>query len=120
NGTGSMWRFKPTAFTVSIDGPEPLHDAVRGRGTYRHILANLAERDTQHVVSITVISPENHESLEEMAEGIAPYVDAMLFTFVYPYKTVVAPALSADKVRATKHRILKMKKRFPILNPASH
>jgi len=120
NATGSMWRFKPTAFTVSIDGPEPLHDAVRGRGTYRHILKNLAQRDGQRVVSITVISPENSEALEEMAEGIAPYVDAMLFTFVYPYRTVAAPVLTPTEVRVTKNRILRLKKRFPILNPRSH
>src|SRR5436305_4504517 len=53
NGTGSIWRFSPTAFTVSIDGPERLHDKVRGRGTYRHILDNLAHRERQRVVSNT-------------------------------------------------------------------
>ncbi|HEX9458421.1 MAG TPA: radical SAM protein [Thermoanaerobaculia bacterium] len=120
NGTGSMWRFTPTAFTVSIDGPETQHDAVRGRGTYQHILKNLSDRDGQQVVSITVISPENRHALEEMAEGIAPYVDAMLFTFVYPYKSVVATALTAAEVRETKNQILRLKKRFAILNPASH
>lgn len=120
NGTGSIWRFKPTAFTVSIDGPEPLHDAVRGHGTYRHIMRNLAERQGNHVVSITVISPENYVALEEMAEGIAPFVDGMLFTFIYPYRTVAAPVLTPTQVREAKTRLLRLKKHFPILNPASH
>lgn len=120
NGTGSPWRFKPTAFTVSIDGPERLHDAVRGRGTYRHILNSLAERSGQQVVSITVISHDNRDALEEMADGIAPYIDAMLFTFVYPYRTVGTPVLSPAELRETKDRLLRMKKRFRILNPASH
>ena len=120
NGTGSIWRFSPTAFTVSIDGTEMLHDQVRGRGTYRHILDNLARRERQRVVSITVISRENKEELEEMASEIAPHVDAMLFTFVYPYASVATEALSVEEVRATKRRLLTMKRRFRILNPASH
>jgi molybdenum cofactor biosynthesis enzyme MoaA len=120
NGTGTPWRFTPTAFTVSIDGPEQLHDAVRGRGTYRHILKNLSERDRQQVVSITVITHDNRHALEEMAEGIAPHVDAMLFTFVYPYRTVVTPVLTPAELRETKNEILRLKKRFAILNPASH
>jgi len=120
NGTGSPWRFTPTAFTVSIDGPERLHDVVRGHGTYRHILDNLKARDAQQVVSITVISHENRFALEEMAEGVAPYVDAMLFTFVYPYRTVATPVLSPAELRETKDVLLRMKKRYAILNPASH
>jgi len=120
NGTGSMWRFRPTAFTVSIDGPERSHDLVRGRGTYRHILDNLAQRKGQPVVSITVISRDNKNLLEEMAEEIAPYVDAMLFTFVYPYASVAAETLTRDEVRETKQKLLAMKRRFRILNPASH
>ncbi len=120
NGTGSIWRFNPTAFTVSIDGPERLHDAVRGRGTYRNILTNLKARARTPVVSITVISRDNKDSLEEMAEEISSYVDAMLFTFIYPYASVVSATLSSAEVRATKDRLLRMKDRFQILNPASH
>ncbi|HEV7573815.1 MAG TPA: radical SAM protein [Thermoanaerobaculia bacterium] len=120
NGTGSIWRFQPTAFTVSIDGPELLHDQVRGRGTYRHILDNLAQRKNHRVVSITVITRDNMHALEEMATGIEPYVDAMLFTFVYPYASVAAETMTREEVRATKNRLLAMKRRFRILNPASH
>jgi len=120
NGTGSMWRFQPTAFTVSIDGPERLHDRVRGRGTYRHILDNLAQRKHQRVVSITVITRENKDALEEMADEIEQHVDAMLFTFVYPYASVAAETLTKEEVRQTKQRLLAMKRQFRILNPTSH
>lgn len=120
NGTGTMWRFTPTAFTVSIDGPERLHDAVRGRGTYRHIMTNLSQRKKQRVVSITVITRDNRNALEEMANEIERYVDAMLFTFVYPYQTVAAETLTHAQVRETKQRLLTMKRKFRILNPASH
>jgi MoaA/NifB/PqqE/SkfB family radical SAM enzyme len=120
NGTGMVWRFKPTAFTVSIDGPEETHDAVRGKGTYRHILNNLAERGRNRVVSITVISPANMERLEEMAEDIAGLVDGMLFTFIYPYATVKNDALTPAELRETKQHLLRMKRRYRILNPASY
>jgi len=120
NGTGSPWRFDPTAFTVSIDGPEETHDAVRGKGTYRHILENLATRGRKRVVSITVISRANMAKLGQMAEEIETLVDGMLFTFVYPYSTVSNDALTPSEVRDTKQSLLRMKRRYRILNPASY
>lgn len=120
NGSGNMWRFKPTAFTVSVDGPEHLHDAVRGRGSFAGIIRNLQSRGRNRVVTITVISPENKEALEEMASELAPLVNGFLFTFQYPYQTVPTRALSSDDVTATKQRILAMKDRYMILNPRRH
>lgn len=120
NGSGNMWRFRPSAFTVSVDGPNELHDAVRGKGSFAGILRNLENKGKNRVVTITVISPENKDHLEEMAHQLAPLVNGFLFTFQYPYQTVPTRALSPADVTATKQRILAMKDRYTILNPRAH
>ena len=120
NGSGNMWRFHPSAFTVSVDGPEELHDAVRGKGSFAGIIRNLESKGRNRVVTITVISRENRNVLEEMARELAPRINGFLFTFQYPYNTVPTQALSPSEVAETKQRILEMKNRYTILNPRAH
>jgi molybdenum cofactor biosynthesis enzyme MoaA len=120
NGSGDMWRFEPRAFTVSVDGPEFLHDQVRGRGSFRHILDNLKGRGRNRVVTITVISRDNRNHLREMVETIGPLVHGLLFTFQYPYHTVPVASLSNEEVAATKKQILDLKSQYRILNPKAH
>ena len=120
NGTGAMWRFRPTSFTVSIDGPEHVHDAVRGQGTFQRICHNLEKRGRNRVAAITVISPDNKNYIEPMLEQLAPLVDAFLFTFLYPYHTVRVKTLTPQETEDTKRRLLKLKKTYNILNPATH
>jgi MoaA/NifB/PqqE/SkfB family radical SAM enzyme len=114
----SLW--SPTAFTISIDGPESLHDRVRGVGSYRRIIENLAKRKTKPVVAITVVSRNNRGYLRELLEAVSPLVDAFLFTFEYPYRTVPVVALPMREVAETKRELLALKAKYRILNPASH
>lgn len=120
NGSGNMWRFVPSAFTVSVDGPEELHDAVRGRGSFSGIMRNLRDKGKRRVVTITVISPENKDRLTEMVEQLAPHVNGFLFTFQYPYQTVPTRTLSAADVAVAKQCILRMKEHHNILNPRTN
>jgi Fe-coproporphyrin III synthase len=120
NGVGKMWQFKPTSFTVSIDGPESFHDSVRGSGTFSRIRHNLEKRGSNRVAAITVISPKNRPYLDQMLEEVAPLVDTFLFTFLYPYKTVTAQALSVREMAEVKAHLLGLKSKYCILNTASH
>ncbi len=120
NGLGAMWRFKPTSFTVSIDGPEQVHDAVRGKGSFQRICRNLEKRGKNRVSVITVISPANRHCIEPMMQQLSPLVDAFLFTFIYPYRTVRVTTLTPLEVTETKSLLLQLKGKYNILNPASH
>jgi MoaA/NifB/PqqE/SkfB family radical SAM enzyme len=119
NGTTEMHRFSPSAFTVSLDGPEPVHDAVRGPGTFQRTLNNIANHTgRERLVVITVISRTNESAIEELVERVGPLVDGFLFTFVYPYQGVTADVPSSADVIRIKKRLLALKKRFRIMNPA--
>lgn len=114
----SMWT--PTAFTVSIDGPEAIHDRVRGSGSYRRIIDNLTNHKNRSVVAITVISAKNRHHLGEMLEVVSPLVDGFLFTFEYPYSSVPVIALPPNEIAETKRYLLSLKDKYYILNPSSH
>jgi sulfatase maturation enzyme AslB (radical SAM superfamily) len=111
--------FRPSAFSVSIDGPRDIHDQIRGTGSYDRLRQNLAaRRGDEPILVITVISRENQLYLEETVEEIAPIVNGFLFTFVYPYQTNRTALLTTEEVMAAKVKILKLKKRgFSVLNP---
>lgn len=120
NGTGNIWRFRPRAFTISIDGPESIHDAIRGQGTFRQIMRNLRSREhDQWVASITVISRHNYAHIERMVEELAPLVDAFMFTFLYPYKTAAALALNPDEIARVKHLLISLTRKYPVFNSRS-
>lgn len=117
NGVGKIWSFRPCAFTISVDGPEPIHDAVRGPGMYNRILRNLRCRNRdQWVASITVISRYNYEHIEQMVEELAPLIDTFMFTFLYPYKNAVALALEPDEVRRVKKTLISLTRKYPVFN----
>ena len=116
NGTGTMNRFRPSAFTVSVDGPEAVHDAIRGAGTYQRLRRNLERRGSDRAVTITVISRMNAAYIEELVEEMSPIVDGFLFTFLYPYSKAVSAALPRDEMTTVKERLLALKKRHRILN----
>lgn len=119
NGTTKPWKFRPTAFTVSIDGPPEVHDSIRGQGSFDRLLANLQVNPGVPVATITVVNKNNVAHLEEMLLRIMPYVNASGFTFQYPYSTGSELALDSKAIREASAEILRLKKdsRFRILNP---
>ena len=121
NGTTNPWRLSPTAFTVSIDGPQEVHDKIRGAGTYSRLLRNLAENPGRPVGSITVVNRINLPYLREMLLSVHPLVTGSGFTFQYDYKGGDPNCLSpAELVKAKLHiKELKRDPRFQIINPIS-
>jgi radical SAM protein with 4Fe4S-binding SPASM domain len=66
---------QPNRIWISLDGPEPINDAQRGRGVFRQVLRGLdalTAARRRHVsrlpaVGITcVVTPNNHRHLEEL------------------------------------------------------
>ena len=119
NATMRMNQFRPSAFSVSIDGPRDIHDRIRGAGTYDRLRANLESRTgKQPVMVVTVISRENLKHLEEIVEEVSPIVNGFAFTFAYPYRTSRTDILTDEEIATAKATLLRLKKRgFTLLNP---
>ena len=114
-----MNQFRPSAFSVSIDGPREIHDRIRGAGTYDRLRANLESRTgTEPIMVVTVISRENQMHLEQIVEDVSSIVNGFGFTFAYPYRANRTEMLTDDEIASAKATLLRLKKRgFTLLNP---
>jgi len=118
NGITNFWKFKPNAFTVSIDGPESVHDKARGKDTFGKIMDNLKKRTSSRpVITITVVTDDNASNLAEMMEQVSGLVDAFGFTFVYPYTSKGIKPVSPETVSRVLADLAVLSKKYRILNP---
>jgi MoaA/NifB/PqqE/SkfB family radical SAM enzyme len=89
NGTIPLVDLGPgVLYVVSIDGPEDLNDAIRGRGTYRKVIRNLHRLPlpfSSRVQVQCVVTRRNQHRLEELVLALRETpVGWMTFSFYVP------------------------------------
>jgi MoaA/NifB/PqqE/SkfB family radical SAM enzyme len=89
NGTIPLVDFGPgVLYVVSLDGPEDLNDAIRGRGSYRRVTRNLSRlpADFSSRVQVQcVVTRRNQDHLEELVEALQETrVGWLTFSFYVP------------------------------------
>ncbi len=57
---------------VSIDGPEKVHDAIRGYGVYEKVLNNLKLLNNKKIIVMSVVTKKLLDNLENFLEELAP------------------------------------------------
>ncbi|HHT9124977.1 MAG TPA: radical SAM protein [Candidatus Brocadiia bacterium] len=67
NGTLELPNWQDVNFYVSIDGPQEMHDAIRGKGCYTRIKKNISRPDLKILVSM-VITRMNYPGIERFLE----------------------------------------------------
>lgn len=90
NGTAPLIDFgKDVHYVVSLDGPEDLNDALRGTGTFRKVMGNLAKLPPDFAPTVQVqcvVTRRNQDRLEELAEALKDTrVQFMTFSFYVPH-----------------------------------
>jgi MoaA/NifB/PqqE/SkfB family radical SAM enzyme len=120
NGTIPLVDFGPAAlYVVSLDGPEDLNDALRGRGTYRRVLRNLSRLPADFATPVQVqcvVTRRNQHRLEELAAAVRETrVGWMTFSFYVPRAGDDGPdAWASNEERAGAVReVMRLKARYP-------
>lgn len=67
NGTLELPYWPDVNFYISIDGPQEMHDAIRGKGCYARIKKNIDRPDLKILVSM-VINRMNYQGIERFIE----------------------------------------------------
>lgn len=69
---------------LSIDGPENIHDAIRGRGVFAQVRDNLAMlgTDRPEIVMMSVMAPENLQCFKDLPFGL-PVDRVILHEMIY-------------------------------------
>ncbi len=119
NGTFELPQL-PAVYGVSVDGPEPVNDGIRGEGVYRKARKNASGR--ADVLVLHTVTPLNEHDLESFAEEIGEWdVGGMYVSFFTPSKGGENPCrwpTLADRDDAVR-RLIGLKERYPgfIVNP---
>jgi MoaA/NifB/PqqE/SkfB family radical SAM enzyme len=120
NGTVPLADFGPDAlYVVSLDGPEELNDAIRGAGTYRKVMRNLARIPaelTSPVQVQCVVTRRNQHRLAELVDAVrTTRARWMTFSFYVPHAHDTGPdAWATNEERATAVReVMRLKAHDP-------
>jgi Fe-coproporphyrin III synthase len=104
---------------VSIDGPEGVHDSIRGAGAFATTMRNLeASRHPRVNLNMTVnrLNSGEVEAVATLARDL-PNVHGVSFNFHTPYPGVEEMCLPLDERAGVLDRMLNLKRHgFPVLN----
>jgi MoaA/NifB/PqqE/SkfB family radical SAM enzyme len=88
NGTYGIPSVPGHLVTVSLDGPEPLNDAIRGKGVFQKVKDAVFARDPGDGTTVMLqmtITRKNAPGLEEFVETVKDWpVTGLAFTFYVP------------------------------------
>jgi MoaA/NifB/PqqE/SkfB family radical SAM enzyme len=120
NGTYGIPSVPGHLVTVSLDGPEPLNDAIRGEGVFQKVKEAVFARDpndgTTVILQMTV-TKQNAPGLEEFVETVKDWpVTGVAFTFYVPSKGEHGNNLAWDDLRERDEvvrRLIALKRSHP-------
>ncbi|MDH3213692.1 MAG: radical SAM protein [Myxococcales bacterium] len=120
NGTIPLVDFgAETLYVVSLDGPEDLNDAIRGRGVYRKVMRTLSRLPADFsspVQAQCVVTKRNQHRLEELVEALqATRVGWMTFSFYVPRANEAGEDAWSDNEErgAAVREVMRLKRRYP-------
>lgn len=120
NGTIPLKNFGPNVtYTLSLDGPRDLNDALRGAGVFDRaleVVAALPDPFESTLMVQCVVHRQNQHRLEEMIRELEPTnVEGITFTFLVPEAGEVSPrAWESVEERETAIDIVwDLKRRYP-------
>ncbi len=129
NGTLSIPKIRNLMPFISLDGTQPIHDEVRGKGTYDKIMENLRTTSARTVFFLATFHKFNEMCIEEMVQELSAFgrpvvgMIAMLFTPLKKYKEIKGYRhsttqknlldLSWDARDQIIQRLLALKKSYP-------
>ncbi|NLI73945.1 MAG: radical SAM protein [Euryarchaeota archaeon] len=116
NGIGNIVE-DSEAIAVSLDGPEKIHDLMRGPGAYQKLMDNLSRTNHSNIFANITISKDNMNYLRETVEIVdkMPQLRGLMINFQTPPPT--KGLLSLEEKRVLVNEALDIKsKGLPIIN----
>ncbi|MCL4230646.1 MAG: radical SAM protein [Dehalococcoidia bacterium] len=121
NGTYGIPSVPGHLVTVSLDGPEPLNDAIRGQGVFQKVRESVFARDPGDgtiVMLQMTITKQNAPGIEEFVETVKDWpITGVAFTFYVPSHGDHG-TLAWDDLRERDpvvRRVIAMKEKYPRL-----
>jgi Fe-coproporphyrin III synthase len=118
NGT-LPWKHLPLdRVWVSLDGPEPVHDAMRGDGVFSKVWAHMEENGPGRTFVSTTVNTLNGAAIPELITMLRGKAAGVTIQFHYPYHGLPDPLFMDPRDRAPLlDELERLKARgFPVAN----
>ena len=104
----------PSAWLISLDGPEEYHDKIKGRGAFKKVIETLPESSSP-VVSNTMLTNQNKKYLKKFVDEMSKTsLKGIIFSFYTEIKGKTGIFNLEDFQRVSLIRnILKLRKEYP-------
>jgi MoaA/NifB/PqqE/SkfB family radical SAM enzyme len=103
--------------SISLDGPEEIHDDIRGKGAFKTLMRNLEKTNHPNVFANMVVTKMNNDKIRETVEVIArnEKIKGIMLNFLTPPPNDIA--LDIEEKKAVVDLTMKLKREgYPILN----
>jgi MoaA/NifB/PqqE/SkfB family radical SAM enzyme len=106
-------------YVVSIDGPPPLNDAVRGEGSFKKVMDTLGRvpvRFGPTVMCQCVVTKVNEDALEDLIEILLPTrLEGMTFSFYVPRRNDDSEFTwgSLERRDGVVREVIRLKEKYP-------
>jgi MoaA/NifB/PqqE/SkfB family radical SAM enzyme len=118
NGTLSWDGLALDRVWVSLDGPERIHDSVRGYGVFKRAWQHVQKCRGRNLLVSTTIGTHNVDGAPELLELLAEESAGMTVQFYYPYGGLPDPLfLPLNQRRAALDELIRLKRKgLPVAN----
>lgn len=121
NGTTGNIFTNSDVISVSLDGPQDIHDAIRGNGVFNKLMNLLKNIDFDGAIYANmVIQKSNLQYIRATADIVRnnPKIKGIVFNFITPPPYEIEPAINEKIAALTEIEQLK-KEGYPILNSSN-
>lgn len=103
---------------VSLDGPKPIHDSIRGAGVFERVWNNLDTEGRRQAFISTTINTVNVNGIPDMMKTVAERTKGVTIQFHYPYHGLPDPLfLSPDDRASVLDSLIRLKREgYPVAN----
>jgi Fe-coproporphyrin III synthase len=118
NGTLSWKHLSLDRVWVSLDGPKPVHDSIRGAGVFDKVWAHLNEDCSGRAYVSTTVNTFNTDSIGDLVRLLRGLVAGVTVQFHHPYHGLPDPLFIPPAARAPLLQELIRLKRdgYPVAN----
>jgi hypothetical protein len=120
NGTNGVAGYGADSVWVSIDGPQEVHDSIRGEGSFVRTMESIRSGCESTIMAICTLSERNACCLPEMLESLKDKVDGFVLNWLYPSGQSEDRPLSGEALKQVCSLLANLKSVYPILNSRGH
>ncbi len=110
NGTLDLCRADPDLYFISIDGPQKIHDQIRGK-SFDRIMGHIGKHKKHNIIANITISSRNQDHILDLVQFLEGRIKGSTIQFFYPFPGVEELSVAPQKREALLDSLIGLKKK---------